>query len=178
MKNITCISILLLFLITNSACLAQTEDLIDISGTWKAIGWKILINTYESDIELAERVTEEHKCLKSIFIIDKLGIHNNGSCGFLGCNEDFSHKVHYSERRIILDNEYTMNSGGFEISDTNIVGANFVRLLDDKYQSKFLKVIDTKCECDYGSFTIKICLLSKTRIALFCGAAIIVLQKQ
>ncbi len=88
MKNITCISILLLFLITNSACLAQTEDLIVFWYTGKQLAGKILINTYESDIELAERVTEEHKCLKSIFIIDKLGIHNNGSCSFLGY-EDF-----------------------------------------------------------------------------------------
>lgn len=132
----------------------------------------------ETQKEYDERMKKQSDCLKSTITIDGTGIKGKDRlCDFLGC--EFKYLMpEYKAVKIVEDNDFTRESLGEEMIDSNIVGKGFVSLLDSTYSQKNLSFYDTKCSIDFGSSTLKIIIIDKNRIGLYQDYNLIKLRRK
>lgn len=160
-------------------CIAQQIKPADLFGKWKVKDLIFLQQTGETQSEYNERMEDYQRCLNAIVVIDKRGINtlHNNICYLDPCIHDFSNNPHYLRKKVVEDNDYTRESEGTEMIDSNIVGRHFVGLMDSMYNKPTLTLLDTGCEEGYGDYTMKICIIDKNRIGLFCGWGLIILER-
>jgi hypothetical protein len=161
-----------------SGC-ASGEEFEKFYGEWRVEKNVIFENTTgETEEEYYDRLRSEKYCLKSIFAIDSAGIRvAHHACYFLGCEKQYLKPI-YKTVKIVEDNEYTLEEMGDEMVDSDIVGRKFVWQLDSTYTKPTLSFFDTKCSVDYGNSTLKICIISEDKIALYQGFNLIVLSRK
>jgi len=154
----------------------------DLYGNWKVKDWKYFEWISPNDIDSFKVQTK--RCEEEgLVIIDSAGIREQGNlCDIVKCYYyTFEKDFQYYLRKIVADTSGIDNHGRdkyqWEAMDTSIISREFINMIDPKYSKNNITVIDTKCNCDWGNFTLKVYILSRNEIALYSSADITILER-
>jgi hypothetical protein len=175
--------LIFLLLIVGDRSMAQRVKVQDLYGNWKVENWIWFTNTEyaETNDERSERLSDYHKCLKSIAKVSSNGIHfTHNACQFeeyYDCDLKLSKLTPMKNLKIVDDRVDTSAPTSFPILNSSVVSRKLVNLLVSGYKKDSLITINTGCKSDWGSSTFQICVASKNRIGIFSGADLIILTK-
>jgi hypothetical protein len=171
-----------LFSITATGQKSKNLFFADLYGKWKVKDWQYLEWVSPNDIDSA--IVQTKRCeTNGLIIIDSSGIQERENlCGLVKCNRyQFEKELVYYLRKIVSDkrgiDNHAREKYKWEDEDTDIVSREFINMIDPKCSENKITVIDTKCDCEWGGFTLKIYVLNRDEIALYSSADITILER-
>ena len=161
---------------------AQEIRVTQLFGKWRITNYKELEIITPGMEGTKKEETERRKLYlkrgSGVFNIDSNSLSTTNSfLEFDSCKFNLVHKNLATLN--IVKNDYSLGyTSSFDLwVERNKVSNDFVTVLDKEYAGKILNVFDTDYRVGYGDETLKICIISIDKIALYRSFDVIILER-
>jgi hypothetical protein len=156
----------------------------ELYGKWKVTNYRNIGIRGLSQNDMDTEIAVTNRCFKEgLIIIDSNGFREIGDfCEVVKCDRyNFEKECIYHVRTILADKEgldyLSDEEFDWENEGATVVSKKFIDIIDENYTKDKITVINTKCDCEWGSFTYNIYIINQNKFALYSSADIEILER-